>query len=152
MFRGANAINLDTKGRLTIPTRYRQSLMDDCEGQMVCTVDVRQPCLLLYPLHHWNIIQEKVSQFSAMNPNERRFQRMLVGYANDSDMDKSGRLLVAPVLRDYAKLNKSIMLVGQYNRFEIWSEENWLAQIALDLEVENKGEYEQTERLADFTL
>ncbi len=152
MFRGANAINLDTKGRLTIPTRYRQALMDDCQGQLVCTVDNRQPCLLLYPLPEWDIIEEKISKFSTMNPDERRIQRLLIGYANEIDMDKSGRLLIAPTLRQYAKLDKEIMLVGQRNRFEIWSEENWNAQIEVDLQIENAGQYEQTERLQDFSL
>lgn len=152
MFRGANAINLDTKGRLTIPTRYRQTLMDDCQGQLVCTVDNRQPCLLLYPLPEWDIIEEKISKFSTMNPDERRIQRLLIGYANEIDMDKSGRVLIAPTLRQYAKLDKELMLVGQRNRFEIWSQENWNAQIEVDLQIENAGQYEQTERLQDFSL
>lgn len=152
MFRGANAINLDTKGRLTIPTRYRQSLMDDCQGQMVCTVDNRQACLLLYPLPEWDIIEEKLSKFSTMNKDERRIQRMLIGYANEIDMDKSGRLLIAPTLRTYAQLEKEILLVGQRNRFEIWSQETWNKQIEEDLAIENAGDYEQTERLLDFSL
>ncbi len=152
MFRGANAINLDTKGRLTIPTRYRQALMDDCQGQLVCTVDNRQPCLLLYPLPEWDIIEEKISKFSTMNPDERRIQRLLIGYANEVDMDKSGRLLVAPTLRQYANLDKAVMLVGQRNRFEIWSQESWNTQIEEDLQIENAGQYEQTERLQDFSL
>lgn len=152
MFRGANAINLDTKGRLTIPTRYRQALMDDCQGQLVCTVDNRQPCLLLYPLPEWDIIEEKISKFSTMNPDERRIQRLLIGYANEVDMDKNGRLLVAPTLRQYANLDKAVMLVGQRNRFEIWSQESWNTQIEEDLQIENAGQYEQTERLQDFSL
>jgi MraZ protein len=152
MFRGANAINLDTKGRLTVPTKYRQSLMDDCQGQLVCTVDNRQPCLLLYPLPEWDIIEEKISKFSTMNPDERRIQRLLIGYANDAVMDKSGRVLVAPTLRQYANLDKEIMIVGQRNRFEIWSQDTWFAQVEEDLQIEKTGNYEQTERLQDFSL
>jgi MraZ protein len=152
MFRGANAINLDPKGRLTIPTRYRQALMDDCQGQLVCTVDNRQSCLLLYPLPEWDIIEEKISKFSTMNPDERRIQRLLIGYANEVDMDKSGRVLVAPTLRQFADLDKEIMLVGQRNRIEIWSQKTWYAQIAEDREAEKAGQYEATERLQDFSL
>jgi MraZ protein len=152
MFRGANAINLDPKGRLTIPTRYRQALMDDCQGQLVCTVDNRQSCLLLYPLPEWDIIEEKISKFSTMNPDERRIQRLLIGYANEVDMDKSGRVLVAPTLRQFADLDKEIMLVGQRNRIEIWSQKTWYAQIAEDREAEKTGQYEATERLQDFSL
>jgi MraZ protein len=152
MFRGANAISLDTKGRLTVPTRYRQSLMDDCQGQLVCTVDNRQSCLLLYPLPEWDIIEEKISKFSTMNPDERRIQRLLIGYANDSVMDKSGRVLIAPTLRQYANLEKEIMIVGQRNRFEIWSQDTWFAQVEEDLKIEKAGDYEQTERLQDFSL
>ncbi len=152
MFRGANAINLDTKGRLTIPTRYRQSLMDDCQGQLVCTVDNRQPCLLLYPLPEWEDIELKLSKFSTMNPDERRIQRLLIGYASEIDMDKAGRLLIAPTLRQYAGLEKEIMLVGQRNRFEIWCQNAWHAQVEEDLSVEKAGQYEQTERLQDFSL
>ncbi|MFT6268576.1 MAG: MraZ protein [Alphaproteobacteria bacterium] len=152
MFRGANAINLDTKGRLTVPTRYRQSLMDDCQGQLVCTVDNRQSCLLLYPLPEWDIIEEKISKFSTMNPDERRIQRLLIGYATDVDMDKSGRVLIASTLRQYANLDKEIMLVGQRNRIEIWSQDTWFAQVEEDLKIEKAGDYEQTERLQDFSL
>ena len=152
MFRGANAINLDTKGRLTVPTRYRQSLMDDCQGQLVCTVDNRQSCLLLYPLPEWDIIEEKISKFSTMNPDERRIQRLLIGYATDVEMDKSGRVLIAPTLRQYANLEKEIMLVGQRNRIEIWSQDTWFDQVEEDLKIEKTGDYEQTERLQDFSL
>ena len=152
MFRGANAINLDTKGRLTVPTRYRQSLMDDCQGQLVCTVDNRQSCLLLYPLHEWDIIEEKISKFSTMNIDERRIQRLLIGYATEVEMDKSGRVLIAPTLRQYANLDKEIMLVGQRNRIEIWSQDTWFAQVDEDLKIEKAGDYEQTERLQDFSL
>jgi MraZ protein len=152
MFRGAKAINLDTKGRLTIPTKYRQSLMDDCQGQLVCTVDNRQSCLLLYPLPEWDIIEEEISKFSTMNPNERRMQRLLIGYADDVEMDKSGRFVIPPTLRQHANLSKEIMLVGQRNRFEIWSEDKWNEQVKRDLEIEETGDYEQTERLQDFSL
>jgi len=152
MFRGANAINLDPKGRLTIPTRYRQALMDDCQGQLVCTIDNRQSCLLLYPLPNWDIIEEKISNFSTMNADERRISRLLIGHAHDVDMDKSGRVLVAPVLRQFANLDKEIMMVGQRNRIEIWSQKTWYAQVEEDRAAEQAAQYENSERLQDFSL
>lgn len=152
MFRGANAINLDTKGRLAIPTRYRESLQDDCNGQLVCTVDTQQSCLLLYPLPEWEEIELKLSKFSSMVPAERRMQRLLLGYATEGEMDKSGRILIPTPLRQHAKLNKEVMLVGQLNKFEIWDADIWASQIEVDMETERGGNFELTERLQDFSL
>ena len=152
MFRGANAINLDSKGRLTIPTRYRQSLLDDCQGQLVCTIDISQNCLLLYPLPEWEEIELKLSKLSSTNPQERRLQRLLLGYAMEGEMDKSGRILIAPTLRQHAALDKQIMLVGQLNKFEVWDADNWQKQISEDIETEKQGQFELTERLQDFSL
>ncbi|RDV29060.1 transcriptional regulator MraZ [Alteromonas aestuariivivens] len=152
MFRGANAINLDTKGRLAIPTKYRQPLLDDCNGQLVCTVDTQQSCLLLYPLAEWEEIELKLSKFSSMIPSERRMQRLLLGYATECEMDKSGRLLLAAPLRQHARLEKEVMLVGQLNKFEIWDANVWAEQISADMETERSGNFELTERLQDFSL
>jgi MraZ protein len=152
MFRGANAINLDSKGRMTIPTRYRASLLDDCNGQLVCTIDTQQSCLLLYPLPEWEEIELKLSRLSSMNPHERRLQRLLLGYAMEGEMDGNGRLLLAPPLRQHAKLDKQIMLVGQLNKFEIWDADIWQQQIQQDIEIESVGDFETPERLQDFSL
>jgi len=152
MFRGANAINLDSKGRLAIPTKYRQSILDDCDGQLICTIDSKQSCLLLYPLPEWEEIEIKLLKLSSMIEQESRLQRLLLGNATDSDMDKNGRVLVPPPLRQYAKLDKSIMLVGKLNRFEIWDAATWSAQIDADVATERAGGFELTERLQDFSL
>ena len=152
MFRGANAINLDSKGRLAIPTKYRQSLLDDCNGQLVCTIDTQQSCLLLYPLPEWEEIELKLSKFSSMIPSERRMQRLLLGYATECEMDKSGRVLLSLPMRKHATLDKEVMLVGQLNKLEIWDAETWATQIDADMEVERSGGFELTERLQDFSL
>jgi MraZ protein len=152
MFRGASAINLDVKGRVTIPTKYRQSLLDDCKGQLVCTIDTQQPCLLLYPLPEWEDIELKLSRLSSMNQHERRLQRLLLGYASEGDMDKNGRFLLGSPLRQHAKLDKQIMLVGQFNKFEIWDADVWQHQINLDVATEQEANFELTERLQDFSL
>ncbi|MCP3427965.1 division/cell wall cluster transcriptional repressor MraZ [Opacimonas viscosa] len=152
MFRGANAINLDSKGRVAIPTKYRQSLLDDCQGQLVCTIDTKQSCLLLYPLHEWEEIELKLARLSTMNTAERRIIRLTLGYASEGDMDKSGRFLLPPPLRQHAKLDKQIMLVGQLNKFEIWDADIWQKQIEEDIQTEQLGGFELTERLQDFSL
>ena len=94
MFRGATLVNLDSKGRLAVPTRYREGLIEDAAGQLVCTIDIHHPCLLLYPLPEWEVIEQKLSRLSSMNPVERRVQRLLLGHASECQMDNAGRLLI----------------------------------------------------------
>lgn len=151
MLRGANSINLDSKGRLAMPTRYRDLLFEECQGQFVCTVDITLNCLLLYPLNEWEEIERKLRKLSSMNPLERRLQRLLLGYADDCQMDKNGRLLISAPLRQHAKLEKQVMLVGQLNKFEIWSEAHWDAQIAEDLQDSDEEDL-LSDQLRDFSL
>lgn len=152
MFRGATTLNLDSKGRLSIPTRYRETLSDECEGQMVCTIDLHQPCLLLYPLPEWEKIEYKLSQLSSMNPAERRVQRLLLGHASECQMDNAGRLLIAGTLRQHAFLTKEIMLVGQFNKFELWNEQTWYQQVRDDIESEKINQEPLSERLQELSL
>lgn len=112
-----------------MPTRYREQLIESATGQMVCTIDIHHPCLLLYPLPEWEIIEQKLSRLSSMNPVERRVQRLLLGHASECQMDGAGRLLIAPVLRQHAGLTKEVMLVGQFNKFELWDETTWYQQV-----------------------
>jgi MraZ protein len=127
MFQGATQLNLDSKGRLAIPSRHRDMLLAHCAGQLVLTADA-DGCLLLYPQPEWQPIREKLMQLSAFNPNIRALQRFLVGYAEDVVMDAAGRVLISPTLRNYAALDKRVMLVGQGNKFEVWDEARWQAQ------------------------
>lgn len=151
MLRGANSINLDNKGRLAMPMRYRDGLFEECQGQMVCTVDITMNCLLLYPLNEWEAIEVKLRKLSSMEPAQRRLQRLLLGYADDCQMDKNGRILISGVLRAHAGLEKNIMLVGQLNKFEIWSASTWNEQIDADLSVPDNG-IPINEQLRDFSL
>ena len=125
MFRGINAINLDAKGRLAVPTKYREQLTRDCGGCLVLTIDTETNCLLLYPLPEWEVIETKLQSLPSFNPAARRVQRLLIGHASDVEMDGNGRLLIAPLLRDYAELDKKVVLIGQGNKFEVWDETNW---------------------------
>ncbi|MBT0720091.1 transcriptional regulator MraZ [Tatumella sp. TA1] len=152
MFRGANPVNIDSKGRLTIPTRYREQLYAESDGNMVCTIDLHQPCLLLYPLPEWERIERKLAGLSAMNPAERRIQRLLLGHATESQLDNAGRLLLSAPLRAHATLTKHIMLVGQYNKFELWDEHTWYDQVKQDIEAEQHAQGVLSERLQDLSL
>ena len=152
MLRGASLINIDNKGRIAIPTRYRQELLDSCQGQLVCTIDVQSPCLLLYPLHEWEQIEKKLCELSSTVPQERKLQRLLLGYATETELDKGGRTLVAPALRKHAHLNKKVMLVGQLNKFEIWDEETWNEHVEADLGANLLAEQDLTDNLKGFSL
>jgi MraZ protein len=152
MFRGTSAITLDSKNRITVPTKYREELFADCQGKMVCTVDIQHPCLLLYPLPEWEEIELKLCSLSSMNPQERLLQQVLLGNASDCEIDKSGRLLINGPLRQHANLEKSVMLVGQLKKFEIWSEDAWQAQMHKGISQIQSGEIELTERLLDLSL
>lgn len=152
MFRGATLVNLDSKGRLTVPTRYRGMLNEESKGQMVCTIDLHQPCLLLYTLPEWEIIEEKLSRLSTMNPAERRVQRLLLGHASECQMDNAGRLLLASTLRQHAGLTKEVMLVGQINKFELWNEQTWYQQVEDDIAAERLTNEPLSARLQDLSL
>ena len=152
MLRGASAINLDTKGRIAIPTRYRDWLTDTCKGQFICTIDLQAPCLLLYPLTEWLLIENKLRGLSSTDPQERRLQRLILGYATESELDKGGRTVIAPTLRQHAKLQKKVMLVGQLNKFELWDENMWYQQVEQDLQQGLAVGNELSERLKGFSL
>ncbi|MBK4713957.1 MULTISPECIES: division/cell wall cluster transcriptional repressor MraZ [Tenebrionibacter/Tenebrionicola group] len=152
MFRGATLVNLDSKGRLAVPTRYRDKLVENASGQMVCTIDIHHPCLLLYPLPEWEVIEQKLARLSSMNPAERRVQRLLLGHACECQMDSAGRLLLAPVLRQHARLTKEVMLVGQFNKFELWDEATWHQQVTEDIDAEQSSAFGLSERLQDLSL
>lgn len=152
MFRGATTINLDGKGRLAVPMRYRELLLEESQGQMVCTIDLHQPCLLLYTLPQWEMIEQKLSRLSSMNPVERRIQRLLLGHASECQMDSAGRLLIASTLRQHAGLTKQVMLVGQFNKFELWDEENWYQQVKEDIDAQQTVTEPLSERLQDLSL
>ncbi len=124
MFRGANKLTLDAKGRMVMPTRYRERLQERCGGKLVITVDKEQ-CLLIYPLPDWEEIERKLMRLPSLNAQARRLQRLMVGHATDTDLDAHGRLLLPPNLREFSLLKRDAMLIGQGMRFELWDEARW---------------------------
>ncbi|WP_018650893.1 division/cell wall cluster transcriptional repressor MraZ [Actinobacillus capsulatus] len=152
MFRGATSISIDSKGRVAIPTRYRVELREKHKGILVCTVDIRQPCLLLYPLHEWEVVEQKLLALSNFDPMQRRIQRVMQGFATECEMDAAGRILLSPTLRQHAQLEQQIMLVGQLNKFEIWQDKQWQSQIAEDLALGCSAEMLNCEALKNLSL
>ena len=102
MFRGVSTLNLDSKGRLAVPSRHRDFLQSYCAGRLIVTADPSK-CLLIYPLPDWEPIEKKLNSLSSFNPQTRSLQRLLVGNASDVELDSAGRILVptslAPVCR-----------------------------------------------------
>lgn len=124
MFRGIAQLNLDSKGRLAVPARHRDALIERCGGHLVITADADH-CLLIYPLPDWELIQQKLEALSNLDARVRELQRRLIGFAVDVDIDSAGRVLISTALRQFAQLDKNVVLVGQGKKFELWNQDNW---------------------------
>jgi MraZ protein len=123
---------LDAKGRFAVPGKHRIPLMgsaDAGERTLIVTADPSR-CLLVYPRTTWEPIQARLMALSSFNDEIRGLQRLLVGHADEVDMDGAGRVLVPPALRQYAGLEHRIVLVGQGNKFELWDDAKWHEQTA----------------------
>jgi MraZ protein len=124
MFRGITPVALDGKGRLAIPARYREKLQALCQGQLVVTID-RDRCLLIYPLPEWEEVERKLVRLSSTEPRARSLKRLLLGHAEECEMDGQNRILLSAPLREFARLDRRVVLVGQGNKFELWDEQTW---------------------------
>ncbi len=137
MFRGSSFHTIDAKGRLIIPARFRDVIRaDGGERVMLSRMD---GCLVAYPLDEWRRIESRILQLAQKNDSMRRFRRVFIGGAFDCACDKQERILIPPLLRDYAGLQKDVVLVGVLDHFEIWSREKW-EQENLNLEEDLKQE------------
>lgn len=120
MFSGASNLSLDAKGRIAIPTRYRDAL----GVNVVLTADP-DGCLLLFAADGWQPFERRVSALPNLNPRIKAMQRMWLGYKLDCDVDGAGRIVLTPELREYAQLDRKVQMIGQGDRFELWSERRW---------------------------
>ncbi len=132
MFRGANVVNMDAKGRIVMPMRYRARL----QSGSILTIDTEERCLLLYPLAVWEEIENKLAALPSFNAQARRIQRLLIGHATEVELDAQGRMLMPPLLREYAGLDKRAVLVGQGKKIELWAEADWQERRSLWLKEE----------------
>jgi MraZ protein len=124
MFRGSNNLTLDAKGRMVMPTRYRERLQELCSGNLVVTID-KARCLLIYPLPDWEEVERKLMRLPTFNAASREMQRLMVGSAADLEIDDHGRILLPPNLRQFAGLTRDAVLIGQGAKFELWDEARW---------------------------
>ena len=149
-FRGVSNLSLDAKGRIVLPARYRDRLLEICQSQLIITIDTDQPCLLIYPLPEWEQIEEKIEALPSFNPTTRRIQRLLIGHATEVEVDTNGRMLLSNPLREYARLGKKVVLIGQGKKFELWDELLWAERMQSWLD--DSGSDEMPGALAELTL
>ena len=127
MHLGSNAISMDAKGRLAIPAKVRDALQSECGGRIVVTAHTEERCLLIYPEQQWQQLLPQIESLPNINRKAARMQRILIGYATPLEIDEgNGRILLPSTLRDFAGLEKKLMLVGQSKKLELWSEDEWL--------------------------
>lgn len=129
MFRGVNPINMDSKHRIAMPTKYREAILQQSAGRLVVNIDINQPkCLAIYPANVWEDIEERIQGRLRNAGQGARMLRLLLGNACDVDMDANGRLLLPTLLREHAKLEKKVVLVGLVKKLELWREDDWAAE------------------------
>ncbi len=139
MYLGSNAISMDAKGRLAIPAKVRDALLSDCGGKIVVTAHTEERCLLVYPEQQWQKLLPQIESLPNINRKAAKMQRLLLGYATTLEIDDSnGRILLPPTLREYAGLEKKLMLVGQSKKLELWSEEEWFKYLGADGDAEEE--------------
>ncbi len=128
MFRGESALSMDSKGRLAIPTRYRERLAESCAGRLVVTISLLDRCLVVYPLPDWQRIESELQALPALDPQAHAVQQLLIGHASECELDGHGRILVPVPLREFASLGRRVRMIGQVRKFELWDEEQWTAR------------------------
>jgi MraZ protein len=136
---------------MALPTRYRERLSERCDGQIVVTVD-RDHCLLIYPLPEWEEIERKLVRLPSLNKQARRLQRLLIGHATECQLDGNGRVLLPQPLRDFADLQRNVVLIGQGNKFELWNEALWNERREQWLEEDDSDGLELPDELENLSL
>lgn len=134
MFMGEYNHTIDAKGRVIIPSRLRESL-----GEEFVVTKGLDGCLFAYPKEEWSLFEEKLGTLPLTNSNARKFSRFFLAGAAMAEVDKQGRILIPPVLREFAALEKEVVLVGVSKRVEIWSKERW----------ETESTFEDVEEIAE---
>ena len=126
MFRGIHSQRLDAKGRLALPVRFREVLGARDQNKLVVTGWT--DCLWVYSLEDWLRVEEQIGRLPSQEPEVLQFVRAFVGKATEVELDAQGRFLISQPLREYAGLDKDVMVVGLTKRIELWDKERWVAQ------------------------
>ena len=127
MFMGEYNHTIDAKGRLIIPSKFRELL-----GEEFVLTKGLDGCLSIYPMDEWEAFETKLRALPLTNKNARTFSRFFVAGATTCELDKQGRILLPATLREFAGLEKDVVLTGMLNRIEIWSKEKWNENNSLD--------------------
>ena len=128
MFRGAAKVTLDDKGRMVLPTRFRDQIVNEARGKLLVTLGLEK-CLLIYPQPAWEQVERTLMDLPSLIPQSQLLQRLILGYATELELDSHFRFLLPSELRSVAKLERQVMLVGQGNRIELWDEGRWNEQL-----------------------
>lgn len=126
-FTGMTNLNLDERGRIGVPTRYREELRVSSEGKVWVTIppEASEKRLLIYSVPAWKKVESRLHRQNNSKPHVRHAQRRMIGHATDVELDRNGRVLIPQVLRDYAGLEKKVVLAGVGSCFELWAEPTW---------------------------
>jgi MraZ protein len=128
VFRGRSIHLIDAKGRVSIPTRFRDLVKTNGDPRLIVTNF--EQCLAVYPYAEWQEIEEKMGRLSLVDRDIRSFKRFFFSGANECSLDGQGRILIPPSLREYAKLEKEVILAGQLKYFEIWDKVRFEEELA----------------------
>ena len=150
LFRGANPVTLDAKGRLAVPAKYRERIRERSQNRIVVTVD-RDQCLRIYAFPEWEKIEAQLNAMPSLHPQARRLQRLMIGHAQEMNLDSHGRLSLTPELREFAGLGRSAWVVGQGKGLELWDEARWKMQCEEWMKSE-QGVTELATELSSLTL
>ncbi|MFZ5752710.1 MAG: division/cell wall cluster transcriptional repressor MraZ [Bacillota bacterium] len=143
MFTGEYQHSIDEKGRLIMPAKLREAL-----GDRFMTTKGLDGCLFVYPLTEWKLLEEKLKNLPFTNKDARAFARFFFAGATECEVDKQGRVLISANLREYAGLNKDVVIIGVGTRLEIWSKEAWEGYSS-----ETEKSYEElAEKMVDLDL
>jgi len=139
MFRGRFEHTVDSKGRVSIPAKFRDLLAEKYDDRLILTNFDR--CLVAYPYEEWRVLEERVGSLSMVKKEVKAFQRFFISGATECPIDKLGRILIPPTLRDYAQLGRNVVFAGMLRKFEIWSKERWQEEIKRsEVDFEGMGE------------
>jgi MraZ protein len=131
MFRGQFTHSVDAKGRVAVPSRFRDALGAAGDSRLVLTPALFDPCIHVFPLRAWEEFEAKVAQMKQFDANVVRLRRLYVSAAVDCELDKQGRLLVPPQLREHSALSKEVMWAGVGTKAELWAAERWAEAISM---------------------
>ncbi len=150
MFQGITSVTVDGKGRLAIPTRFRDGIVDRGGNTVIVTAHQYDGCLVLYPLTDWEDIARRVSGLPDASADVRNIKRRFIGQATDLEIDNAGRILLPQLLRNFARLDKGAVMLGQGHKLELWSEEQWAANEKINATLDDASVLPEAVRQLSF--